>query len=425
MQQQKKQTEETVKLQHEKEVMEKALASGMNLAELELLLLPIMDSCTKESISQGKAWILHHVQQPHSSSDAIAQYLLFKTIQTSEFSSIVATLHCLIINIFFPSESTGQFTHKLHLIYLVNDVLHHCLRKGPDTLLKTLEQVVVHMFSNTSLSASDEEQNAKLQKLVVLWQTKNNLFERGVLERLHAPLHIWNEYHNGLVARYSAAVAAATSNIQHTYENYRGQHQAFVNHASHQIQQLEQQKLQIEEQIAAATAMQPYSAPHHAMPPDFLSRPPPVAALNAPQNYPCEGIEPKAPYFDLPSGLLVPLVKMEDSNYKSIDPKDIRLPAPLPPSERLIAAIDFFYSPLSHDRPRNADGLVRDFSFMLDYHSSKHLVNFSLSFLLFLDGNRWLFSISTRIKQPRKRRKKKMLFRDYENCHRLELLSKV
>ncbi|KZS12402.1 calcium homeostasis endoplasmic reticulum protein [Daphnia magna] len=332
VQQQKKQTEETVKLQHEKEVMEKALACGMNLAEFELLLLPIMESCTKESISQGKAWILHHVLQAHSSSDAIAQYLLFKTIQSS------------------------QFTHKLHLIYLVNDVLHHCLRKGPDTLLKTLEQVVVHMFSNTSLVASDEEQNAKLQKLVVLWQSKGNLFERGVLDRLHAPLQLWNEYHNSLAAKYSAAVINATTHIQHTYENYRSQHQAFVNHANHQIQQLEQQKLQIEEQIAAAASLQPYSAPHHAMPPDFLSRPPPIAALNTPQKYPSEGIEPKAPYFDLPAGLLVPLVKMEDSEYKSIDPKDIRLPAPLPPSERLIAAIDFFYSPLSHDRPRNADG---------------------------------------------------------------------
>ena len=83
--QQKKQTEETVKLQHEKEVMEKAMASGMNLAELELLLLPIMDSCTKESISQGKAWILHHLLQSHSSSDDVAQYLLFKTIQASKF----------------------------------------------------------------------------------------------------------------------------------------------------------------------------------------------------------------------------------------------------------------------------------------------------------------------------------------------------
>lgn len=282
---------------------------------------------------------------------------------------------------FVLSESTGQFTHKLHLIYLVNDVLHHCLRKGPDTLLKTLEQVVVHMFSNTSLSATDEEQNAKLQKLVVLWQTKNNLFERGVLERLHAPLHIWNEYHNSLVAKYSAAVAASTSNIQHTYENYRGQHQAFVNHANHQIQQLEQQKLQIEEQIAAANALQSFNAPHHAMPPDFLSRPPPVASLNAPQNYPCEGIEPKAPYFDLPAGLLVPLVRMEDSEYKSIDPKDIRLPAPLPPSERLIAAIDFFYSPLSHDRPRNADGFVIDFlSCWLIIQASSQLFSFLFFF---------------------------------------------
>jgi hypothetical protein len=310
------------------------------------------------------------------------------------------------------------------LIYLVNDVLHHCLRKGPDTLLKTLEQVVVHMFSNTSLSATDEEQNAKLQKLVVLWQTKNNLFERGVLERLHAPLHIWNEYHNSLVAKYSAAVAASTSNIQHTYENYRGQHQAFVNHANHQIQQLEQQKLQIEEQIAAANALQSFNAPHHAMPPDFLSRPPPVASLNAPQNYPCEGIEPKAPYFDLPAGLLVPLVRMEDSEYKSIDPKDIRLPAPLPPSERLIAAIDFFYSPLSHDRPRNADGFVIDFlsCWLIIQASSSQLFSF-LFFLL--GGSRWLFLSFIRTRQLRKRRKKKILLRDYATCRRLELLSKL
>lgn len=85
VQQQKKQTEETVKLQHEKEVLEKAIGCGINLAELETLLQPIVESCTKESISQGKAWILHHVLQLHPASDAIAQYLLFKTIQYSRF----------------------------------------------------------------------------------------------------------------------------------------------------------------------------------------------------------------------------------------------------------------------------------------------------------------------------------------------------
>ena len=58
-------------------------------------------------------------------------------------------------------------------------MLHHCLRKGPDALLKTLEHVVVHMFSNASLAAIDEEQNAKLQKLLILRQTKNNLLNAG------------------------------------------------------------------------------------------------------------------------------------------------------------------------------------------------------------------------------------------------------
>ena len=33
---------------------------------------------------------------------------------------------------------------------------------------------------------------------------------------------------------------------------------------------------------------------------------------------------PSLPYFDLPAGLMVPLVKMEDSGYKPLDPKKIR-----------------------------------------------------------------------------------------------------
>lgn len=213
------------------------------------------------------------------------------------------------------------------------------------------------MFCNASQSANGEDQHGKLHKLLTLWQAKSDLFERSLLERLHAPQQVWNEYHSSLVARYSAAVTAATTALQHTYENYRGQHQAFVNHAQHQIQQLEQQKQQIEEQIKAASApVPPFVPPHHAAgPPDFFGRPPPP--VQAPQsNFPPEGIAPKAPYFDLPAGLMVPLIKIDDSDYKCIDPKDIRLPPPLPPSERLIQAIDLFYAPPSHDRPRNAEG---------------------------------------------------------------------
>lgn len=91
LQQKKNQTEEVVKQQNEKEVFQRAHDCRINLPEFDSLLGPIMDSCTKESISQGKSWILHHAQQQQT-SDAIAQYLLFKTIQSSKFRCFIKGL---------------------------------------------------------------------------------------------------------------------------------------------------------------------------------------------------------------------------------------------------------------------------------------------------------------------------------------------
>jgi calcium homeostasis ER protein len=83
-----------------------------------------------------------------------------------------------------------------------------------------------------------------------------------------------------------------------------------------------------------------------------LSRPPP--GFITPQ----ETI-PALPYYDLPAGLMVPLVSMEDSGYKPLDPEKIRLPPPQPPNERLLAAVEMFYSPPSHERPRDPEGWER------------------------------------------------------------------
>lgn len=47
---------------------------------------------------------------------------------------------------------------------------------------------------------------------------------------------------------------------------------------------------------------------------------------------------------------------MEDSSYRPLDPNAIRLPPPAPPNERLLAAVDAFYGPPSHERPRDSEG---------------------------------------------------------------------
>ena len=45
--------------------------------------------------------------------------------------------------------------------------------------------------------------------------------------------------------------------------------------------------------------------------------------------------------------------QLEEVEYKPLDPKDIRLPPPMAPSERLLAAVDAFYTPPSRERPRD------------------------------------------------------------------------
>lgn len=127
----------------------------------------------------------------------------------------------------------------------------------------------------------------------------------------------------------------------------------------------------------------PWGGPQHPdfgpPPHGFNGQPPHMRRQGPPHiNHDDPSLVPNVPYFDLPAGLMAPLVKvrsrhpapeggcqswrrvtqfvspqLEDHEYKPLDPKDIRLPPPMPPSERLLAAVEAFYSPPSHDRPRN------------------------------------------------------------------------
>lgn len=87
--------------------------------------------------------------------------------------------------------------------------------------------------------------------------------------------------------------------------------------------------------------------------PDFSKPPPgfgPPPLMHEPS---MEDLLPSMPYFELPAGLMVPLIKLEDSEYKSLDPDAIRLPPPAPPSDRLVAAVEAFYALPNHDSPRD------------------------------------------------------------------------
>lgn len=74
---------------------------NINLNEFELLLHPIFETCTKDSISAGKAWISTRCHLPVH-HEIICKYFL-KRIRSPGMPDI----------------------HKLHLLYLINDLFNH------------------------------------------------------------------------------------------------------------------------------------------------------------------------------------------------------------------------------------------------------------------------------------------------------------
>ncbi|XP_017791387.1 PREDICTED: calcium homeostasis endoplasmic reticulum protein [Habropoda laboriosa] len=370
MAQQQGRVEDAVRQAQETALQNSAQSTNTDLVAFDAVLQPIIDSCTKDSISAGKAWILQNSVTPQS-NQVVADHLLKKVIQATNFS------------------------HKLHIIYLVNDVLHHCARKKSMDLRKAMESVVVPMFCNTSLAASEEQLN-KLNKLLSLWESKNNYFDEGIIDKLKQPSASWSEYQANLVAQHASAITPITTSTKQTFDNYQAQHQAFVTHALRQIQNIEQQKIAIDQQLKAPPPPPPQLnqqnmslPPSHSGPPTPIgtdvnfSQPPPgwgVPPGNEPppfSNVPLpdfskpppgfgpppvihepsvEDLMPSMPYYELPAGLMVPLIKLEDAEYKPLDPEAIRLPPPAPPSERLVAAVEAFYAPPNHDSPRDSDG---------------------------------------------------------------------
>ncbi|CAH3826217.1 calcium homeostasis endoplasmic reticulum protein [Pieris brassicae] len=390
--------------------------NNISLTELDTILQPIIESCTKDSISAGKGWILQHA----TSADAgkvISQHLLRKVTQPG-----------------------AAFTQKLHIIYLVNDVLHHCARKNAEDLKKNLENVVVPMFCNASIAVT-EEQEAKLNKLLRLWESKSNYFDLAVIEKMKTPTSSYQEYQNNLIAQHSNAIAHLAQQTKSTFESYQTQHQAFVAHTLQQIQQMEMQKqaLELNSQDSKKDSQQNMQNPfknsfnegyppmgyeqnfpsnhqrygsesgdnyasnnsmsgnensydsqmfdqmnqpkesepdlshlpnvNFSQPPPGFEPEPPLAFQNGlpdlskpPPGFPPfveinnEELMPSVPYFELPAGLMVPLIMLDEDKYKPLEPNRIRLPPPAPPNDRLLAAVDAFYASPNHERPRDNEG---------------------------------------------------------------------
>lgn len=233
LQQQEIQIQESIAKAQESDLRKDATDCGIDFSEFDNVLQPIIDTCTKDAISAGKSWIIQRATAPTPNA-VIANYLLRQIL-----------------------SKDATFSKRLHIIYLLNDTLHHCLRRNADELKKALEDVVVPMFCSAALNANDE-QSQKLQKLLNLWENKNHYFSKEIIDKLKNPSESLVEYKAQLLEKNPDIVEQITSTNKSAYQHYQTQHQAFVNHALQQIQSIEKQKQAIEQRKQQLTQNLPH-----------------------------------------------------------------------------------------------------------------------------------------------------------------------
>eukprot|EP00906_Rhabdomonas_costata_P007516 RCo010762 len=119
----------------------------------ELLILLDDLSGSKDSIRNAKNWIMDHRQ--------------------------FATSCASILERKMPS-CDGQ--KKVHLVYLLSDILHNCLKKGFDDVLRAVQSILPLALASSVLG-NDEENVSKISKVVALWEQRQ-LFPENVVQQL-------------------------------------------------------------------------------------------------------------------------------------------------------------------------------------------------------------------------------------------------
>ena len=237
-------TEDTIRKSRQEHLESLAQESGMSLKELEATVQPIIESCTKETIGSGKVWIFQNATS-HDRNRLLAHYLAFRV-----------------------TDSDSNFQLRLHLIYLMNDVVHHCVRKNNEDLKGSLESVAVEMFCSAWLCEGSDpiSREGKLTKLIKLWQEKS-IFSNVTLSRMREIDETWKSCQDQLKLDYESKIKLAVKPLWDTYHNYSGQHEAFVSHAQNSIKSLEAKLMDLQNQVNQSKEVRP---------PPTAAPPPPV-----------------------------------------------------------------------------------------------------------------------------------------------------
>lgn len=91
-----------------------------------------------------------------------------------------------------------------------------------------LESVVVPMFCNASIAATDD-QRSKLDKLLKLWESKKNYLSSETLNKMRSPVESYQAHQAEQMTKYASEIAALSQQTKNTFEGYQVNQLTIIN----------------------------------------------------------------------------------------------------------------------------------------------------------------------------------------------------
>lgn len=142
-------------------------ALSVNPEEFFGAIQPLIEICTKENIAKGKNWAVELMSRGEAYANLVVNYLLLRA-----------------------QNMDASFETRLHIVYLINDLLHFLKRHSDVAHFQSaLNRIVVPVYS-LALEMADEEKKVKLTRVLSLWETNaylpddilKNMKEEGIRE---------------------------------------------------------------------------------------------------------------------------------------------------------------------------------------------------------------------------------------------------
>ncbi|KAK9766960.1 hypothetical protein K7432_003554 [Basidiobolus ranarum] len=141
-----------------------AQSLGMDKAKkISTLLEAIIKDCSQINIQHGRAWIFDNCSSP-------------------------SHIYCLAQCLLRMSLSHDSFESRLHILYLVNDMLFHSIRRRKIWIKDALYPHLIHILRAAYyVPKVTDQQKEKVMKVVAIWEDKS-YFEHSVIGTLRSGL---------------------------------------------------------------------------------------------------------------------------------------------------------------------------------------------------------------------------------------------